>query len=34
VRIGFVLLSFLSAAFPGLLVYIIAWIVIPEDRNF
>jgi len=29
VRIGYVLLSVLSAAFPGILVYIILWIVIP-----
>lgn len=30
VRVGFVLLSVLSAGFPGLLVYIILWMVIPE----
>jgi phage shock protein C len=30
VRVGFVLLSVISAAFPGLLVYIILWIVMPE----
>jgi phage shock protein C len=30
VRIGFVLLSILSAAFPGLLVYIILWVIMPE----
>ena len=30
IRIVYVLLSILSAAFPGLLVYIICWIVIPE----
>jgi len=30
VRIGYILLSILSAAFPGFLVYIILWIVIPE----
>ncbi len=34
VRIGYVLLSIISAAFPGILVYIIAWIIIPEDENF
>ena len=34
VRIGYVLLSIISAAFPGMLVYIIAWIIIPEDQNF
>jgi phage shock protein C len=32
-RILYVLVSVLSAAFPGLLVYIILWIVMPlEDR--
>lgn len=30
-RILYVLLSICSAAFPGLLVYIICWIVIPEE---
>jgi len=30
VRIVYVLLSILSAAFPGLIVYIICWAVIPE----
>jgi len=30
IRIVFVLVSILSAAFPGLLVYIICWAVIPE----
>lgn len=29
VRVGYVLLSVLSAAFPGILVYIILWIVMP-----
>jgi len=31
VRIGYVLLSLLSAAFPGLLVYIILWFVMPKS---
>ena len=31
VRIAYVVLSVLSAAFPGILVYIILWIVIPEE---
>lgn len=31
IRIGYVLVSALSAAFPGILVYIILWIVIPEN---
>jgi phage shock protein C len=30
IRIAFVLLSVLSAAFPGLLVYLIFWAVTPE----
>lgn len=30
VRVGYVLLSVLSAAFPGLIVYIILWAVMPE----
>jgi phage shock protein C len=30
VRVGYVLLSILSAAFPGILVYIILWIVMPK----
>ena len=29
-RILYVLVSILSAAFPGILVYIILWIVMPE----
>ncbi len=31
VRIGYILISVLSAAFPGFLVYIILWVVIPEE---
>ena len=30
VRILFVLVSLLSAAFPGILVYLVLWIVMPE----
>jgi phage shock protein PspC (stress-responsive transcriptional regulator) len=30
VRILYVVLSLLSAAFPGILVYLILWIVMPE----
>jgi phage shock protein C len=34
VRILFVLISILSAAFPGIIVYIILWVVMPEtDRG-
>ena len=32
VRVGYVLLSILSIAFPGILVYIILWIMIPENE--
>jgi phage shock protein PspC (stress-responsive transcriptional regulator) len=32
-RVLFVLISVLSAAFPGLLVYIILWILVPEDHS-
>ena len=31
VRIGYLLLSILSAGFPGVLVYIILWIVMPTQ---
>ena len=30
-RVLYVLVSILSVAFPGILVYIILWIVIPEE---
>lgn len=30
-RIAFVLISVLSVAFPGILVYIICWLVVPEE---
>ena len=30
-RIGYVLLSILSAGFPGILVYIILWFVMPKS---
>ena len=29
-RVGFALLSLLSAGFPGTLVYVILWIVMPK----
>lgn len=34
VRIGYVLLSVLSVAFPGILVYLLLWFVMPgpDDR--
>jgi len=34
VRVGYVLLSLLSAAFPGVLVYIVLWIMIPEREYY
>ncbi len=30
VRVAYVLLSLLSAAFPGILVYLILWFLMPE----
>jgi len=33
VRILFVILSLASAAFPGLLVYLILWLLIPEEGS-
>ena len=32
VRIAYVLLSLLSVAFPGVLVYIILWLIMPRER--
>ncbi|MUP37524.1 PspC domain-containing protein [Labilibaculum euxinus] len=32
VRVAYVLLSIFSAGFPGLLVYIILWFVLPENN--
>jgi len=34
VRIVYVLLSILSAAFPGFLIYMICWAVIPEREYY
>ncbi|MDQ4149011.1 MAG: PspC domain-containing protein [Actinomycetota bacterium] len=31
VRVVFVLVSLFSAAFPGIFVYLILWLVIPEE---
>lgn len=33
VRIAYVLLTLFSAAFPGILIYIILLIIIPEEQN-
>jgi phage shock protein C len=30
VRVGYVVLSIISAAFPGLLIYLLLWLVMPE----
>jgi phage shock protein C len=32
VRVAYVLLSILSAAFPGILVYLALWLLMPEER--
>jgi phage shock protein PspC (stress-responsive transcriptional regulator) len=32
VRILYILVSVLSAAFPGILVYLVLWVVMPLDR--
>ncbi len=31
VRVAYVILSIISAAFPGILVYILLWLVMPLD---
>jgi phage shock protein C len=33
VRVGYVILSIISAAFPGLLVYLVLWYMVPERRG-
>lgn len=30
-RVAYVILSALSAAFPGIIVYIVLWIVLPQE---
>jgi len=30
-RVAYVLLSIISAAFPGILVYLILWLALPQD---
>ncbi|PJK01102.1 stress-responsive transcriptional regulator [Lysobacteraceae bacterium NML91-0213] len=30
VRLGYILLSVISAAFPGIIVYLVLWLVMPE----
>lgn len=34
VRVGYVLLSIFSAGFPGILVYIILWVIMPPADSF
>jgi len=34
VRIAYVILSIASVGFPGLLAYIIMWIIIPEEKLY
>lgn len=31
VRIGYVLVSILSVAFPGIIAYIILWVIVPKS---
>jgi phage shock protein C len=31
VRVGYILLSVLSAAFPGALAYVVLWLVMPPE---
>lgn len=31
VRVGYILLSLFSIAFPGILAYLILWIIMPEN---
>ena len=33
VRVVYVLVSILSAAFPGVLIYIIMWVVVPDAEG-
>jgi len=34
VRVGYVLLSIFSAGFPGTLVYLLLWLLIPEREYY
>jgi phage shock protein C len=33
VRILYVLVSIFSAAFPGIIVYLVLWVIMPEDET-
>lgn len=32
-RVGYIVLSVLSAAFPGILVYLVLWLLMPEGDD-
>ena len=32
-RVGYVVVSVLSAAFPGILVYLVLWLLMPEGND-
>lgn len=34
VRLAYVLLSLASVAFPGILVYLAAWLIVPSDNYY
>lgn len=34
VRLGYLLLTFFSAAFPGVLLYIIMWVIMPKKNEY
>lgn len=33
VRVAYILVSILSAGFPGILTYVILWVVMPESKE-
>ena len=34
VRVVYVIVSILSAAFPGILIYLALWVIMPEDNDY
>jgi len=34
VRVAYVILSIVSAGFPGIIAYLIMWAIIPEEKTF
>ncbi len=34
VRLGYVALSLLSSGFPGILCYLVMWVVIPKQQDY